>query len=84
MIDGGGRTLMPGIIGGHEHVGLPVAPGELAAHKYDWQHLGTASVAGAKFYLDHGWKTIFSSVMLSFSSIVPVFKFNKNLRKIRR
>jgi imidazolonepropionase-like amidohydrolase len=58
LIDGGGRTLMPGIIGGHEHVGLPVAPGDLAGPDYDWQYLAAASSAGAKFYLDHGWTTL--------------------------
>lgn len=58
VVDGGGRTLMPGIIGGHEHVGLPVAPGGLAAGEYDWQYLAAASAAGAKFYLDQGWTTL--------------------------
>ena len=58
VIDGGGRTLMPGIIGGHEHVGLPVAPGELTGPDYDWQYLAAASASGAKFYLDHGWTTL--------------------------
>jgi hypothetical protein len=58
LIDGGGRTLMPGIIGGHEHVGLPVAPGDVAGPDYDWQYLAAASSAGAKFYLDHGWTTL--------------------------
>jgi len=58
VIDGGGRTLMPGIIGGHEHVGLPVTPGELARPAYDWQYLAAASAAGAKFYLDRGWTTL--------------------------
>jgi len=58
VIDGEGRTVMPGIIGGHEHVGLPVPPGELARPDYDWQYLAAASAAGAKFYLDHGWTTL--------------------------
>ena len=58
VIDGGGRTLMPGIIGGHEHVGLPVAPGELTGPDYDWQYLAAASASGAKFYLDRGWTTL--------------------------
>ena len=58
VIDGGGRTLMPGIIGGHEHVGLPVSPGELTGLDYDWQYLAAASAAGAKFYLDRGWTTL--------------------------
>lgn len=49
---------MPGIIGGHEHVGLPVSPGELTGPDYDWQYLAAASAAGAKFYLDHGWTTL--------------------------
>ena len=58
VIDGGGRTLMPGIIGGHEHVGIPVSPGELTGPDYDWQYIAAASASGAKFYLDRGWTTL--------------------------
>ena len=57
IIDGKGMTLMPGIIEGHGHVGLPIAPGEIGTTE-DWQYTGVLTTVVAKNYLDHGWTTV--------------------------
>ena len=57
IIDGGGRTLMPGIIEAHGHLGLPVPPGRLMGDEH-WQYVAAKSTEDAKFYLDHGWTTV--------------------------
>ncbi|MCP4256196.1 MAG: amidohydrolase family protein [Planctomycetes bacterium] len=57
VIDGGGRTLMPGIIEAHGHPGNTL---ELSANMggEDPFFQGASQVAGAKFFLDHGWTTV--------------------------
>jgi imidazolonepropionase-like amidohydrolase len=57
VINGAGRTLMPGIIEGHGHVGLPVA-GDQLTEQQDWQYLAVRAAATAKFFLDNGWTTV--------------------------
>jgi imidazolonepropionase-like amidohydrolase len=57
VIDGGGRTLMPGIIEAHGHVGLPMSPGDIGT-KEDWQYVAAGITQVAKTYLDHGWTTV--------------------------
>jgi imidazolonepropionase-like amidohydrolase len=57
IIDGGGRTLMPGIIEAHGHVGLPMSPGEIGTTQ-DWQYAAIRTIGVAKNYLDHGWTTV--------------------------
>ncbi len=57
VIDGGGRTLMPGIIEGHGHPGNVL---DLSANMggEDPFYIGAKQVQGAKFFLDHGWTTV--------------------------
>ena len=55
-IDGGGRTLMPGVIEAHGHVGLPFHVGRVLGDE-DWQYIGAKTTVTAKFFLDHGWTT---------------------------
>ncbi|MCP4408267.1 MAG: amidohydrolase family protein [Gammaproteobacteria bacterium] len=57
VIDGGGRTLMPGIIEAHGHPGLPVPPSQMIGD-VDWMLIGAAAVEDAKTYIDHGWTTV--------------------------
>lgn len=57
IIDGGGRTLMPGFIEAHGHIGLPV-PLDKIAEQVDWQYLGVGAARNARFYLMNGWTTV--------------------------
>ena len=57
VIDGGGMTLMPGIIEAHGHIGLPIHLSRLGGAE-DWQYIAAKTTAVAKFYLDHGWTTV--------------------------
>jgi imidazolonepropionase-like amidohydrolase len=57
VINGGGRTLMPGIIEGHGHVGLPFHVGRVLGDE-DWQYIGAKTTVTAKFFLEHGWTTV--------------------------
>jgi imidazolonepropionase-like amidohydrolase len=58
VIDAKGKTLMPGIIEGHGHIGLPpVAVTDLPANA-DWQYIGVGAAVNAKIYLDSGWTTV--------------------------
>jgi imidazolonepropionase-like amidohydrolase len=57
VVDGGGRTLMPGIIEAHGHPGLPIPP-RLMAGETDWMYIGAQAVLDARIYLDHGWTTV--------------------------
>ena len=57
IIDGGGRTLMPGIIEAHGHLGLPLPPAKLMGDEH-WQYIAAKSTEDARFYLDHGWTTV--------------------------
>lgn len=57
VIDGGGRTLMPGIIEGHGHIGLPV-PLDKITEQVDWQYLGIGAAVNARIYLMNGWTTV--------------------------
>ncbi len=57
VVDGGGRTLMPGIIEAHGHLGLPIPP-RLMAGEADWMYIAAQAVLDAKIYIDHGWTTV--------------------------
>ena len=57
IIDGGGKTLMPGIIEAHGHLGLPMSPAQIGTDE-DWQYVALKSSVVAKRYLDHGWTTV--------------------------
>ena len=58
IIDGGGKFLMPGIIEGHGHIGLPHVPLTDIPANVDWQYIGVAAAANAKFFLESGWTTV--------------------------
>jgi imidazolonepropionase-like amidohydrolase len=57
VIDGQGKTLMPGIIEAHGHLGLPIPPASIGTDE-DWQYVALKSSVVAKEYLDHGWTTV--------------------------
>ena len=57
IVDGGGRTLMPGFIEAHGHIGLPV-PLDQVTEQVDWQYLGVGPAVNAEFYLMNGWTTV--------------------------
>ena len=50
VIDGGGRTLMPGMIDGHNHIMLPASPLNLA-YNYHWTY-GGPGCAGSRAHAD--------------------------------
>lgn len=56
VIDGGGRTLMPGIIGCHEHVMMQLPVTTLL--NSDERYIAAVATATAKTYLMNGWTSI--------------------------
>lgn len=46
MINGGGRTLIPGLIDGHNHIMLPDSPLALA-YNHHWTYTGALVVRDA-------------------------------------
>lgn len=59
IIDGGGRTLMPGLIESHVHVNLQHMIGgyDTIEHR-DWQEIGAMGAFTAQSLLKDGWTTI--------------------------
>ena len=58
VIDGAGRTLMPGLIDNHVHLSLNgKSLLDMEANK-TWEDLAIGSVAMAKLYLDEGFTTV--------------------------
>ena len=59
IIDGGGRTLMPGLIESHVHVNLQHMIGgyDTIEHR-DWQEIGAMGAVTARALLMDGWTTI--------------------------
>lgn len=57
VIDGGGRTLMPGMIDSHVHLSIPINPMELM-YTRNWQYIGAAMTAGAEDMLMRGFTTV--------------------------
>ena len=59
VIDGGGRTLMPGLIESHVHVNLQHMLGgyDTIEHR-DWQEIGAMGAFTAQSLLKDGWTTI--------------------------
>ena len=55
-IDGGGRTLMPGMIDGHAHLGIALPPSVHANNH--WAYSGAAMVVEAEKMLMRGFTTI--------------------------
>jgi imidazolonepropionase-like amidohydrolase len=56
-INGGGRTLMPGIIEGHQHLMLSV-PNTAWFNTHDITYIAAAGAEEAKRYLMRGWTTV--------------------------
>jgi imidazolonepropionase-like amidohydrolase len=57
IIDGGGRTLMPGLTDAHVHLMLNDAPAK-AIYEETWGYVGAQSVAAAKAMLLRGFTTV--------------------------
>lgn len=57
IIDGGGRTLMPGIIEGHNHVAVPVSFDRFIADE-DMVYIGARATISLSFFIDHGITTV--------------------------
>jgi imidazolonepropionase-like amidohydrolase len=57
VIDGGGRTLMPGLIDAHTHLMLNDAP-HISVYERPWAFVGAQAVAGAKAMLLRGFTTV--------------------------
>ena len=57
VIDGGGRTLMPGLIETHAHLVL-TGPNLSAIEAMDWGQIAYASVPNAEMYLMEGFTTV--------------------------
>jgi imidazolonepropionase-like amidohydrolase len=57
VIDGGGRTLMPGLLDAHVHLMLNDAP-HVSIYEKPWAFVGAQAVAGAKAMLLRGFTTV--------------------------
>ena len=57
VIDGGGRTLMPGLIDSHVHFNLMLDGGPLALENATWEELGSYAVYAAQEWLRSGFTT---------------------------
>jgi imidazolonepropionase-like amidohydrolase len=59
VIDGGGRTLMPGLIESHVHLNLVGSFASLAeGQATDWDVIGATAIVYAKDFLDDGYTTV--------------------------
>ena len=59
VIDGGGRTLMPGLIDGHVHLNMTGAFHDIKdLENADWDLIGATAVANARDYLMDGYTTV--------------------------
>ncbi|MCZ6771160.1 MAG: amidohydrolase family protein, partial [Proteobacteria bacterium] len=57
VIDGGGRTLMPGLIDMHSHLGLQLA-GIMALETATWDEIGARTAMAAEDWLLDGFTTV--------------------------
>jgi len=57
VIDGGGRTLMPGLTDAHTHLMINAAP-HISIYEKPWSYVGAQAVAGAKAMLLRGFTTV--------------------------
>ncbi|MEP1354221.1 MAG: amidohydrolase family protein [Tateyamaria sp.] len=57
VIDGGGRTLMPGLIDMHSHLGVQM-PGMLAVEGAHWEEIAANTVIAAERWLMDGFTTV--------------------------
>lgn len=58
VVDGGGRTLMPGFIDNHVHLMLPGPTLPAMEANSTWEDLAIAGVASAQMYLMQGFTTV--------------------------
>ena len=59
VIDGGGRTLMPGLIDSHVHLTHMIMPGGLTGWEAStWEEMGAATAAAAREFLMSGFTTV--------------------------
>ena len=59
VIDGGGRTLMPGLIDCHSHLNINGAHGLGSTEaEQTWQDIATIAVAKARVFLEEGFTTV--------------------------
>ncbi len=58
VIDGGGRTLMPGLIDSHVHFNLMLDGGPTALENATWEEIGTYAVYAAQEWLKNGFTTV--------------------------
>ncbi|MBO9453039.1 amidohydrolase family protein [Tropicibacter sp. R16_0] len=58
VIDGGGHTLMPGLIDSHTHFNLMLPGGPLALENATWEEIGAYAVYAAQEWLKNGFTTI--------------------------
>ena len=57
VVDGGGRTLMPGLMDAHVHLALVRRPNEIL-NDYDWMYVGALAGVQAKEMLLRGFTTV--------------------------
>jgi len=57
IIDGGGRTLMPGLTDSHVHLMINDAP-HISIYEKPWPYVGAQAVAGAEAMLMRGFTTV--------------------------
>lgn len=57
IIDGGGRTLMPGLMDAHVHLALVRRPQEIR-NDYDWMYVGAMAAEQARLMLLRGFTTV--------------------------
>ena len=57
VVDGGGRTLMPGLTDAHVHLMLNDAP-HVSIYEKPWSYVGAQAVAGAEAMLMRGFTTV--------------------------
>ena len=62
VIDGGGRTLLPGFIDNHVHLMLPGPTLPSMEANSTWEDLAIAGVASAEMYLMQGFTTVRDAV----------------------
>jgi len=56
VVDGGGRTLMPGLIDGHTH--LNMSTGVVGIERMPWDEIGVRSTIMARDWLNDGFTTV--------------------------
>ena len=57
VIDGDGRTLMPGLIDSHVHFNMMVDGGPAGLESKTWEEIGTYAVYAAQEWLKNGFTT---------------------------